>query len=92
MRITVTIDDDITARLNEELRRSGCSLKQLVNEALPAGLDFPRQLHKNTGVEKHGSREFKVRARDFGFRPGLNYDNTGELLEQIEGPLIQERS
>lgn len=29
-------------------------------------------------------RKFKVRARDLGFRPGLNYDNIGKLLEKID--------
>ena len=78
MRTTLTIDDDVAAKLNEELRQTGGSFKELVNETLRTGLNVRRQLRK--------PRKFKVRARDLGFRPGLNYDNIGELLEQIEGP------
>jgi hypothetical protein len=31
-------------------------------------------------------KPFPILARDLGLRPGLSYDNIGELLEQIEGP------
>jgi Arc/MetJ family transcription regulator len=37
VRTTLTIDDDVAAQL-EQLRASGRSLKQLVNDALRAGL------------------------------------------------------
>ena len=76
MRTTLTIDDDVAEKLNEELKRTGGSFKQLVNDTLRTGLNLRRQLQK--------PRKFKVRARDLGFKSGLNYDNTGELLEQIE--------
>ena len=39
--------------------------------------------------EAEVSREhepFQVHARPLGERPGLNYDNISELLEQVEGP------
>ncbi|HEY7793226.1 MAG TPA: hypothetical protein VIA10_04380 [Gaiellaceae bacterium] len=38
MRTTLTIDDDVAVRL-ERLRRDGRTLKEVVNEALRAGLD-----------------------------------------------------
>ena len=38
MRTTLTLDDDVAARL-ERLRRNGRTLKEVVNEALRAGLD-----------------------------------------------------
>ncbi|HKF55330.1 MAG TPA: DUF2191 domain-containing protein [Blastocatellia bacterium] len=76
MRTTLTIDDDVAEKLNEELKRTGGSFKQLVNDTLRTGLSLRRQLQK--------PRKYRVRSRDLGFRSGLNYDNTGELLEQIE--------
>ena len=76
MRTALTIDDDVAEKLNEELKRTGGSFKQLVNDTLRTGLNLRRQLQK--------PRKFKVRARDLGFKSGLNYGNTGELLEQIE--------
>ena len=35
MRTTLTIDDDVTARIEERRRRGGQSLKQVVNETVP---------------------------------------------------------
>ena len=78
VRTTLTIDDDVAAKINAEVRRSGKSFKEAVNEALRIGLSVQRDL-KSVGP-------FKVRARALGTRSGLNYDNIGELLEQIEGP------
>lgn len=38
MRTTLTIDDDIAARLRERARERGLPFKRVVNEALRAGL------------------------------------------------------
>jgi hypothetical protein len=78
VRTTLTLDTDITAKLNAEVRRSGKSFKEVVNETLRVGLNARREFRS--------SDAFKVRARKLGTRPGLNYDNIGELLEQIEEP------
>ena len=42
MRTTLTLDDDVAVRL-ERLRRQGRTLKEVVNEALRAGLDALEQ-------------------------------------------------
>ena len=80
MRTTLTLDEDVAAKLKAEMRRSGKSFRDIVNETLRHGL-----------VEKRAAtrrRPFKVEARDLGnLRPGLSLDNVGELLEQIEGSL-----
>ena len=78
MRTTLTLDDDVAAKLNSEMRRSGKSFKDVVNHFLRMGLNARREFKM--------SDPFKVRARKLGLHPGLNYDNIGELLEQIEGP------
>ena len=50
MRTTLTLDDDVAVRL-ERLRRNGRPLKEIVNEALRAGLDAlerpPKQVRKS---------------------------------------------
>ncbi|HUU12242.1 MAG TPA: DUF2191 domain-containing protein [Terriglobia bacterium] len=79
MRTTLTLDDDVLGKLKAEARKSGRPFKQLVNEFLRLGLSLRRQV---SAVEP-----FVVKARSLGTRPGLDYDNIGELLEQIEGPL-----
>ncbi len=79
MRPTLTLDEDIAAKLQSETRKTGKPFKQVVNETLREGL-----LAKRTGKRLP---PFKVKARWMGHRPGLNYDCIGELLEQLEGPL-----
>lgn len=78
MRTTLTLDDDVAAKLQEEQRKRGVHFKELVNEVLRLGLNVRRELVT--------AKPFKVRARSLGKHPGLAYDNIGELLEQVEGP------
>jgi len=78
MRTTLTLDDDLISKINAEMKRSGKSFKETVNDFLRVGISTRRELRS--------SDSFKVKARDMGVRPGLNYDNIGELLEEIEGP------
>jgi hypothetical protein len=78
MRTTLSLDDDVAAKLKSEIKRSGKSLKEVVNEYLRLGLHAKKD-HRT-------KRPFRVKTRDLGeLRPGLNLDNIGELLDQIEG-------
>lgn len=78
MRTTLTIDDDVAAKLQAKAKtENGKSFKEVVNETLRIGLLAQSTPSKGTA--------FKVRSRRMGVRKGLNYDNIGELLEQIEG-------
>jgi hypothetical protein len=80
MRTTLTLDEDVAAKLKAESRRSGRSFREVVNETLRRGLAGRRVAA--------GRRLFRVAARDLGdLRPGLSLDNIGELLERVEGPL-----
>lgn len=79
MRTTLTLDDDVAAKLKSEARRSGRSFREVVNEALRRGLSRTRP----SAVRP----PFRVVTRDLGeLRPGVSLDNISELLEQIEGP------
>lgn len=78
MRTTLTLDDDVAARLIELQRRKRLAFKDAVNEVLRRGLEVELS---QTAVIK----PFKVIARPMGIKPGLNYANIGELLEQMEG-------
>jgi hypothetical protein len=78
MRTTITLDDDVAEKLQAEMRRRRSNnFKETLNDVLRRGLMARREL----GTVK----PFKVRARSMGSRPGLNYDNVGGLLEQLEG-------
>ena len=77
-RTTLTLDDDVAAKLDAEARRSGLSFKETVNSCLRRALNEP--------ARPPGAAAFRVEARDMGLRPGIDLDNVEELLDQIEGP------
>jgi hypothetical protein len=77
-RTTLSLDDDVATLLNQETRRSGISFKEAVNHYLRLGLTAARQPSR---------KKFVVKPLPMGLPPGLSYDNVGELLEALEGPL-----
>ena len=81
MRTTLTLDEDVAAKLKNEARRSGKPFKAIVNETLRKGLSAPAATRRIP--------RFKVQARPLGLRPGLSYDCIGELLEIAERPSRQ---
>jgi len=82
VRTTLTLDDDVAAKLQSLARRSGRAFRDVVNEVLRRGLARPPAT---------AAREpFRVAARDLGARrPGLSLDNIAELIERVEGPLAR---
>lgn len=78
MRTTLTLDADVIAKLRLEARKTGRAFKELVNSFLRIGLNSQHTLKSR--------KRFKIKAFNLGVHAGLNYDNIGELLEQIEGP------
>ncbi len=78
MRTTLTLDDDVAAKLKEEMRRSGRSFKETVNTVLRNGLNV---------TKKNKIEPFNVNPKKLKPRIRVDYDNIGELLEQIEGSL-----
>ena len=78
MRTTLTIDDDISSLVEQEVRRSGSSFKATVNRLLRLGL--------TAAVQPETSKPFEVTPFPLGLKPGLNYDCIAELLEEAEGP------
>jgi len=78
MRTTVTLEEDVATKLKAEMRRSGRSFKETINEILRRGL-LPRK-----APAPH--RPFRVQARDLGaLRPGLSLDDVAGLLDRVEG-------
>ena len=78
MRTTLTIDDDVAKLLDEEVKRSGGTFKGVVNRWLRQGAIAERRPEK--------SKQFEIKARPLGSRPGLNYDSMSSLLDEAEGP------
>jgi hypothetical protein len=76
VRTTLTLDDDVAAKLTAEARRSGESFKQTVNRLLRSAL-IARTRPK-------APPPFAVEPRRLGLRDGLSYDDVWGLIEQIE--------
>jgi hypothetical protein len=82
MKTTLTLDEDIAAKLRAEARRTGKSFKVVVNEFLRVAV--------NSQPKRKPTTRFLVETRDLGrLQPGLTLDNVAELLEQVEGPALQ---
>lgn len=76
MRTTITLDDDVAAKLEAERRKSGRSLRETVNYFLRLGLTArPPRIRK------------KFRVRDVGLSIGVEFESAAELIERLEGPL-----
>jgi hypothetical protein len=80
MRTTLTLDEDVAAKLKAESRRAGRPFRDVVNETLRRGLAQRRVA---------GPQEpFRITPRDLGrVKPGLSLDNVADLIEQVEGAL-----
>ena len=75
-RTTITLDDDVSAKLKASMRKSGKSFKETVNETLRAGF-----------VARPAKRKpFKIRTFNMGLKPGYNLDKPWDLIEEIDGP------
>jgi len=75
-RTTLTLDDDVAAKVDGEVRRSGRPFRTVVNEALRRGLERPRPLPE----------PYRVAARPMGLRPGIEIDDVEGMLDLLEGP------
>lgn len=78
MRTTLTLDDDVAARLDQERRKRRTSFKAVLNDVLRAGLDA---LH----TRPRSRQPFRTRGFDLG--PSLvgSLDNIEEVLSRAEG-------
>lgn len=80
MRTTVTLDEDVTCTVKEEMRKGeGKTFKQALNDLVRRS----RHVSENGPPRR---KPFKVKARSLGVYPHLNYDKISELIEELEGP------
>jgi hypothetical protein len=78
MRTTLTLDDDVAARLQAEVRRTGRPFKEVVNERLRMALSQADAVRKR--------KPFRLEPRAMGGpAASVSYDDIGALLEDIEG-------
>jgi hypothetical protein len=81
MRISITLDEDVAAKVRAEVKNSGRPFKQVVNEALRQGLQHIEQPIKARPYRTHGHK--------MGLVPGMNLDNIQDVLETIESPYTE---
>ena len=78
MRTTLTLDDDVAARLKAAVRKRRRPFKVLVNEALRAGLE---------AIGRPGPARGTFETKGFDLGPSLvgSLDNVEEVLSRAEG-------
>jgi hypothetical protein len=78
MRTTLTLDDDVAARLQRLCRARDASLKDIVNDALRRGLD-------DLGRRPKRGEPFQTQSVDLGRLRLPSIDNVSESLAVAEG-------
>ena len=76
MRTTLTIDDDIAARIEERRRTDGQSLKQVVNQLLREGL--------RSSERPPEARPYRTKTHKLRLRPGFDAARLNQLVDELE--------
>jgi hypothetical protein len=74
VRTTVTLDEDVAAKLQQASRERGVSFKAALNDAVRAGL----------GDSKHSARRYRMPTSDMGLRSGIDLDHALRLADELE--------
>jgi hypothetical protein len=76
VRTTITLDDDVVARVKAESRSRGASFRQTLNDLVRAGL---------IGAPAPNRRTLRIKPIHMGHKPGLNFDSVESMIEYGEG-------
>jgi hypothetical protein len=76
MRTTVTFDPDVAMNLKKRMAEKKLTFKETVNQTIRDGLKAARQKKKRA--------PFKVIPHSFGFKPGIDQNKLGQLLDQMD--------
>lgn len=77
IRTTVTLDEDVMARVKRESQSRGASFGETLNDLLRTAL---------LGLENKPRRlTLRINPTRLGYKPGLTYDNIESLIEYGEG-------
>ncbi|HKO56542.1 MAG TPA: hypothetical protein VJ276_11740 [Thermoanaerobaculia bacterium] len=77
LTITIRVDEDVAARLEEAVKRSGAPVDEVATDALRRGLPEPDKPVKRKPYEFPPGTTVEL-------KPGINIDCIPDLLEQIE--------
>ena len=77
MRTTLTINDEIDARLRKIARDQNRTYKDVVNDAILHGLDR---------IESRRPKpDYNVRIGNYGFQPGIDRQKLNQVFDEVEG-------
>jgi metal-responsive CopG/Arc/MetJ family transcriptional regulator len=76
VRTTLTLDDDLARELHERARRTGRPFKEVVNDAIRAGLRGARSRRKQP--------RFVVQPFSGGYLPGIDPERLNQRLDEVE--------
>jgi hypothetical protein len=82
MRTTVTLDDDVAAKLKEEARRRKTSFKEALNSSVRRGL--------RAGTPD-AAEPYRLKPQPLGARPGIDLDRALVLAGELEDAEILRR-
>jgi len=74
MRTTVTLDEDVAAKLKQTARERGVSFKIALNDAVRASLHGPTP----------ATRRYRMTTAPLGVRPGVDLDKALALAGEME--------
>jgi hypothetical protein len=77
MRTTLTLDEDVAARLEKLARCKRMSFKEVVNATLRRGLAAPE-------LRSPERAPFHVRAFRSPFRPGIDEQRLNQLVDELD--------
>jgi hypothetical protein len=83
MRTTLTLDDDLAGLLKRRARELGIPFKEAVNRTIRAGL--------GEAVVTKSRPAPRTISHSFGFRPGIDLDKLGQLLDEVEAEAYAEK-
>ncbi len=79
MRTTITLDEDVAAKIQSKVRKSGRSFKDVVNDALRTGFAAEDQVKQLP--------PFKIEKRHLiRLKRGVNYDKVEEVFDALDSP------
>ena len=77
-RITVSLDDDVLAGIQEESRIRDATFRETLNDVIRDGLAVAEQ-------RRTRATPFRVEPFPIGLKPGLSYDSISQLIAMAEG-------
>lgn len=84
LRTTLTLDDDLAGLLKRRAQELGIPFRDVVNRTIRAGLEEDAAARSRPAP--------KTIPHSFGFRPGIDLDKLGQLVDELEAEAFAEKT